>query len=385
MLISAAIMAVKYYLKKIARRSPGEVLREGFRRARVALKLERSLGRGRALGPYAVSFWLTRRCNLNCEMCWVEHSRRLEGDAYLRTREELTLGELKGVIDDVVRWRPRVGVTGGEPFLRRGALDFIAYVKSRGLRCGANTNGTFLARDAAAVVESGLDGIMVSVDGPPAVHDRVRRSPGSFVKTKEGLGALLAARGRGRPPYVKITCTITNANVASLAGLPALFMDLPLDEFTFQHLWFTDQDTADAQRALFAKIFGQDTTYLQGFVTPDIPPVDVEELRRQVTAIKKKRWPFPVNFYPDLDDAALATFYENPRHNFREACFSRWLRADVLPDGTVSPCLGLDVGNVRDKPFSEIWNGAAFRRFRRELAARGVFAGCSRCCGLFSD
>ena len=161
-------MAVEQYVKKITNRSAGELLREAVKRARVALKLERRLGRGRALAPYAVSFWLTRRCNLNCGMCWVEHSRRLEGDAYLRARDELTLGELKNVVDDIARWRPRIGVTGGEPFLRRDALDFIAYVKSRGLRCGANTNGTFLGRDAEALVDVGLDSIMVSVDGPPA-------------------------------------------------------------------------------------------------------------------------------------------------------------------------------------------------------------------------
>jgi len=381
-------MAFARYVRKITNRSPAELFREAEKRARVALKLERRLGRGRALTPYAVSFWVTRRCNLSCEMCWVEHSRRLEGDAYLRPGDELTLDELKGVIDDVVRWRPRVGITGGEPFVRGDTLDFIAYAKSRGLRCGVNTNGTFLGRDARELVASGLDSVMVSVDGPPAVHDGQRRSPGSFARTKEGLDALLAARARrprGRTPYVKITCTITDANVASLASLPALFLELPLDEFTFQHQWFTDRRTADAQRALFAELFGQDTTYLQGFVTADLPPVDVDALWRQAATIRSRRWPFQVNFYPDLDESQLRLFYENPGYSFRPACFSRWLRADVLPDGTVSPCLGLDVGNVRDKPFSEIWNGAAFRRFRVELANGGVFAGCSRCCGLFSD
>jgi MoaA/NifB/PqqE/SkfB family radical SAM enzyme len=386
-LIFLVIMAVERYVKKIASRTPGELLREAVKRARVALKLERRLGRGRALAPYAVSFWVTRRCNLNCEMCWVEHSRRLEGDEYLRARDELTLDELKAVVDDIARWRPRVGITGGEPFLRRDALEFIAHVKSRGLRCGANTNGTFLARDAEALVETGLDSIMVSVDGPPAVHDGQRRSPGSFLRTKEGLDALLAARAASgrRTPYVKVTCTVTNANVDSLASLPTLFADLPLDEFTFQHQWFTDQENADAQRALFAELFGRDTTYLQGFVAAEMPPVDVDALRRRVKAIQGKSWPFTVNFYPGLDERELGPFYESPRRNFRNECFSRWLRADVFPDGTVSPCLGLDVGNVREKPFSEIWNGPAFRRFRAELAGRGLFPGCSRCCGLFSD
>ncbi|HUU57511.1 MAG TPA: radical SAM protein, partial [bacterium] len=112
---------------KVIRRSPAELWRELERRGRVALKLERGLG-GRALPPYALSFWLTRRCNLNCEMCWVERSRNVEGDAYVRPERELTLAELKSVVDDVARWRPRVGITGGEPFVRRDAVDFISYV-----------------------------------------------------------------------------------------------------------------------------------------------------------------------------------------------------------------------------------------------------------------
>lgn len=379
-------MTLKSLIDKIARRSPAELGRELERRGRVALKLERGPG-GRALAPYALSFWVTRRCNLNCDMCWVQHSRDVEGEAYVRAESELTLDELKAVVDDVARWRPRVGVTGGEPFLRRDAVDFVRHVKGRGLRCGVNTNGTFLTRDAGALVEAGLDSVMVSVDGPPEVHDRQRGAPGSFVRAKEGIDALLAARAsRGAgAPYVKITCTITDDNVSSLATLPALFLDLPLDEFTFQHLWFTDAATADAQRALFNELFGQDTTYLQGFVSRRFPPVNVAVLRKQVAAVNRKSWPFAVNFYPDLNGRDLNLFYDNPRHAFRRKCFSRWLRADILPDGTVTPCLGLEVGNVRETPFTEIWNGPAYRAFRREVARRGVFPGCSRCCGLFSD
>jgi MoaA/NifB/PqqE/SkfB family radical SAM enzyme len=387
-LIYDGVSDILHYVKKVARRSPGEVLREAAKRGRVALKLERPLGRGRALSPYAVSFWVTRRCNLRCEMCWVEQSRELEGDGYLLSKNELNLSELTGVVDDLARrWRPRIGITGGEPFVRRDTLDFIRHVKSRGLRCGVNTNGTFLARDAEELVEAGLDSIMVSVDGPPAVHDEQRRVPGTFARTKEGIDALLAARGRagaGRP-YVKLTCTVTDANVDALADIPTLFTDLPLDEFTFQHLWFTEAGIARAQRKLFTEIFGQDTTYLEGFVSPEIPPVDVGRLRSAVEAVARKSWPFPVNFYPALGPDGLGPFYEDPRHAFRRSCFSRWLRVDVLPDGTVTPCLGLAVGNVREKPINEIWNGPTFRRFRRELGRRGTFPGCERCCGLFSD
>jgi MoaA/NifB/PqqE/SkfB family radical SAM enzyme len=379
-------MAPKNLLSKVLARSPAELAQETAKRLRTATRLERHAG-GRAGRPYAVSFWVTRRCNLNCAMCWVAQSRRLEGDRYLRAGEELTLAELQAVVDNLSWWRPRLGVTGGEPFLRPDLLDFLAYAKARGFRLGVNTNGSFLGRDAQALVEIGVDSLMVSVDGPPSLHDGQRRSPGSFRALQEGLAALAEAKRRrgARTPYVKVTCTITATNVASLAELPPLLADFGLDELTFQHLWFTDRATADAQRALFRELFGQDTTYLQGFVVDDLPPLDVDLLRAQRRTILSSAGPFPLNFYPPLDEEAMERFYADPRSPLRRPCFSRWLRVDILPDGTVSPCLGLGAGNVRDRPLSALWNGEVLRRFRAELAARETFPGCSRCCGLFSD
>jgi hypothetical protein len=57
----------------------------------------------------------------------------------------------------------------------------------------------------------------------------------------------------------------------------------------------------------------------------------------------------------------------------------------ILADGTATPCLGLAAGSVRERPFAAIWNGPEMRRFRGDLAAHGLFPGCVRCCGLFSD
>lgn len=386
MLLYPEFMKLASYIGKVARRSPGELAAEAAKRLRTASQLERRLG-GRAFRPYAVSFWLTRRCNLNCGMCWVAASKRLEGDAYVRGGDELSLAELRAVVDNIARWRPRIGITGGEPFLRRDAPDFIAHVKARRLRCGVNTNGTFLEGDAARLVALGLDSVMVSIDGPPDVHDRIRRSPGSFARARASLAALLAERKRrgARAPYVKVTCTVSGANVDVLAATPGEFADLPLDEFTFQHLWFTDQRVADAQRALFGRLFDQDTTYLQGFVAADVPPLDAAAVAAQRAEVIARRFPFPVNFYPPLADADEALFYRDATTVLRRPCFSRWLRLDVLPDGTATPCLGFAAGNVREKPLTAIWNGSRYRRFRLELAARRRFPGCERCCGLFSD
>lgn len=319
-------------------------------------------------------------------MCWVERSARAEGEEYLRSGDELTLDELRKVVDDVGRYRPRIGITGGEPFVRPDAVDFIAHVNGRGLRCGVNTNGMFLARDAAELVDVGLDNVMVSLDGPIDVHDRIRGVPGSWERVYEGSRALLERRAEAgtRKPYVRVTTTITGDNYDRLAETAAVLSELPLDELTFQHVWFTTPSIAAAQRYQFERLFGQDTTYLQGFVY-DPSGIDLYKLESEMKAIERTRHPFPVNFYPDLTRDELRRYYLEPARPLRPRCFSRWLRVDVMPDGTVTPCLGLEVGNVRENPFSEIWNNGLFREFRRYVARRGTFPGCARCCGLYSD
>jgi MoaA/NifB/PqqE/SkfB family radical SAM enzyme len=371
---------------KLRRTPVRDVLKEAARVARTGTRFEPRFLRGRALGVYSVSFWLTRRCNLKCDMCWVERSARAEGEKYLRSADELTLDELCRVVDDVRRYRPRIGITGGEPFVRPDAVDFIAHVKSRGLRCGVNTNGLFLVRNAAALVEVGLDNVMVSLDGPADVHDKMRGVAGSWERAYAGLRAILEERADAgtRKPYVKVTATITEDNYDRLAETAELLSELPLDELTFQHVWFTTPSIAAAQKHQFERLFGQGTTYLQGFVY-DPSGIDLLKLERETEAIKKTRHPFPVNFYPILSPEELRPYYLEPARPLRPRCFSRWLRVDVMPDGTATPCLGLEVGNVREAPFGEIWNNELFREFRRYVARRGTFPGCARCCGLYSD
>jgi MoaA/NifB/PqqE/SkfB family radical SAM enzyme len=371
---------------KLRRTPVRDVLKEAARVVRTRTRFEPRLLRGRALGVYSVSFWLTRRCNLKCDMCWVDRSARAEGEEYLRSADELTLDELRKVVDDVGRYRPRIGITGGEPFVRVDAVDFIAHVKNRGLRCGVNTNGMFLARDAASLVDVGLDNVMVSLDGPADVHDRIRGVAGSWERAYEGVRILLEERADAgtRKPYVKVTTTITEDNYDRLAETAALLSDLPLNELTFQHVWFTTPSIAAAQRHQFERLFGQDTTYLQGFVY-DPSGIDLDKLEDEMRAIGRAEYPFPVNFYPNLSPEELRPYYLEPARPLQPRCFSRWLRVDVMPEGTVTPCLGLEVGNVREKSFGEIWNGELFREFRRYVARRGTFPGCARCCGLYSD
>ena len=57
-----------------------------------------------------------------------------------------------------------------------------------------------------------------------------------------------------------------------------------------------------------------------------------------------------------------------------------WLQTAIFPNGDVSPCFNVVVGNIREQPFMDIWNGEKFRAHRMRLAQNGPYSICARCC-----
>ena len=91
-------------------------------------------------------------------------------------------------------------------------------------------------------------------------------------------------------------------------------------------------------------------------------------------------------FLPDIYSRAdIRRYYED--HTWTAGynhCHSIYYAAEISPDGQVTPCRDYQdytCGNVNERSFYEIWNGAAFKQFRREMRA-GLMPVCARCCGL---
>ena len=106
---------------------------------------------------------VTDRCDFRCEYCMSENM------TFLPKRELLTLEELDRVCSTFIRLGVRkLRITGGEPLVRRGIMDFFRAV-SRHLGSGLDeltltTNGSQLARFAEALHASGVRRINVSLD-----------------------------------------------------------------------------------------------------------------------------------------------------------------------------------------------------------------------------
>lgn len=63
------------------------------------------------------------------------------------------------------------------------------------------------------------------------------------------------------------------------------------------------------------------------------------------------------------------------------ACHGAWTTLMIRAAGAACPCYVFEVGNVREQPLEDIWNGTAMRECRRQLQTR-LFPPCQGCCYL---
>ncbi len=163
---------------------PGDVLRYDRDSAKLPSEL---LQFARDKKPIVV--WnCTQRCNLKCVHCYAGSEDRDYAN-------ELSTAEAKAMIDDLAAFgAPVLLFSGGEPTMRRDLVELMHYAKSAGMRVVISTNGTLITEERARqYAEVGLSYVGVSLDGGKETHDAFRGIPGSFDRSIEGIRNSLAA------------------------------------------------------------------------------------------------------------------------------------------------------------------------------------------------
>jgi len=122
---------------------------------------------------------LSEYCNLQCQMCR-RPSEALFMDAE-RCKRAMTEAVKVGV--------EYLSFSGGEPFVHPRILELLEHAFSLGAKVQMVSNGT-LIRDKHLELLSQLDCLTISVDGTEAVHDRIRRRPGTYRRSIETLRLL---------------------------------------------------------------------------------------------------------------------------------------------------------------------------------------------------
>lgn len=156
--------------------------------------------------PLNVTLELTRRCNARCDYCnhWKE-----------QRQTEQEIGDFVAIIR---RYRPfSVTICGGEPFMRRDALDIIrAVVDAPGWRYTTIiTNGWFLSEDRAQkLMDTRISQINVSLNYPDDRQDQDRKLPGLYKKISH-IVPWMAARGGN----VQLNTIIMNDNLDEIVPI----------------------------------------------------------------------------------------------------------------------------------------------------------------------
>ncbi len=170
---------------------------------------------------------LTRTCNLSCRHCYSDSSAASYGG-------ELTGEQCKAVLDDLAGFGvPAVLFSGGEPMLRPDFFELAAYARSAGLRVVVSTNGTLIDQQAARrFVELELAYVGISLDSPvPAIHDAFRGAAGAFERTMRGLRHCVSAGQK-----VGLRLTLTRQTCRDLPILFELIKSEGIDRACFYHL-----------------------------------------------------------------------------------------------------------------------------------------------------
>jgi len=286
----------------------------------------------------------TNRCNLKCVHCYAGAEAEPKAG-------ELSTAEGKRLLDDLAEYgAPVVLFSGGEPLVREDLAELVAHAADAGIRPVLSTNGTLLTGERVEELKAaGLAYAGVSVDGLAARNDEFRGVEGAFESAVEGIETCLDAGLKTGLRY-----TVTEQNVEDLDGVVDLLTDVGLDRFCFYHLSYSGRgETLDSvdldeetRRSVVERIC--DRTVRSHRAGDPIETLLVGNYADAAYIVEYARREFG-------DDAARRV-YERLRRNGGDPTGERVAAVDCL--GNVHPTQfwrTYSLGNVRDRPFSEIW------------------------------
>ncbi len=194
--------------------------------------------------PGPVVIWnLVRRCNLTCKHCY-----SISADKDFPN--ELDTQQVFTVMDDLKSFKvPVLILSGGEPLLRPDIFDIARRAKEMGFYTALSTNGTLIDSTNIERIDAiGFDYLGISIDGIEETHDRFRRKAGAFDASMKGLRLC-----RDRGIKVGLRFTMTKDNAAELPQLLELMESERINKFYFSHLNYAGRGNKNRKDDVFLK------------------------------------------------------------------------------------------------------------------------------------
>lgn len=314
-----------------------------------------SVGMGCIGFPYHPVWEVTRACNLKCVHCHAV-SGRAEPD-------ELTTEEGLVLIEQIAA-EPKFGMlvfTGGEPLVRKDLFDLLAHSRDQRLINVIATNGTliddFVAKELRRL---GVRGIAVSLDHTESrEHNMIRQNPQAFHKALNGM---IACREAGI--LLQVNFTAMPGNLDNIEDMLRLCDELGAGiVLCYQIVSMGRGIHINALSTYTNQVLMEQIARLQSKTFSIVEPVAAPQY-----------WAFLLS-----RNSHNGRFKEWLSRYLLHGCTAGWGLVYIKPNGEVWPCpfVPISGGNMRDRPFSEIWRKAQiFDDLRHRDRLKGM---CGKC------
>lgn len=300
-----------------------------------------------------VSWNTTNACNMYCDHCYRE--------AGCKAEEELSTSEAKTMLEQIARAGFKIMIfSGGEPLLRPDILELVAYATKLGLRPVFGTNGTLITLDMAKKLkEAGAMGMGISLDSMDAKkHNEFRKFPNAWEGAVQGMKN---CREAGLP--FQIHTTVMDWNSHELEAMT----DFAVELGAVAHHFFFLVPTGRAK-------------------TIEAESLRAEQYEAVLTRIMKKQTEVDIELKPTCAPQFMRIAAQmGVKTRFRRGCLAGTAYCIISPRGKVQPCayLNMELGDVRETPFDEIWKNNEVLNTLRTLEYKGGCGSCEfkRVCG----
>ena len=276
--------------------------------------------------PVSISFEPTTSCNLRCPEC--PSGLR----AFSRPTGMLNKDFFTQTIDDIHKeLLYLIFYFQGEPYLNPEFLNMVKYASSKGIYTATSTNAHYL-NDAAAkrTVESGLDRLIISIDGTTQDVYAAYRKGGNLQKVIEGASNIVKWKKelKSKTPFVFFQFLVVKPNEHQIEDIKKLAKEIGVDQVRFK------------------------TAQVYDYVN------DPNKLIPENTKYSR---------YIKNEDGTY-----RPKNKLANSCWKMQHANVITWDGLVVPCcFDKDavhrMGNLKHESFKEIWHNNNYKQFRTEL------------------
>lgn len=289
--------------------------------------------------PISISFEPTTSCNLRCPEC-PSGLRQ-----FSRPTGMLEKNFFKETIDDIYKdILYLIFYFQGEPFLNRNFLEMVQYAASKGIYTATSTNAHYLTDEVAKrTVESGLDRLIISIDGTTQEVYKQYRRGGNLEKVIAGARNVVKWKKElnSKTPFVFFQFLVVKPNEHQVEDIKKLAKEVGVDEVRFKTAQVYDYENDPNQ------------------LIPENEKFSRYKKNKEGNYVSKNK--------------------------MANHCWKLWHANVITWDGMVVPCCfdkdaTHKLGDLKNQPFKDIWQSDKYKYFRKELmTSRKNIDICANC------